>query len=240
MPYIQEVVIAGATKEVHKKHSSRYGRKGIPRGENKNTTPEAMKRVNERHAETNLRRLINTNYKCGDIHLVLTYRKGERPTPEQARRDLELFLKRLRRYYKKKNEELKYISVTEYANAAIHHHLIINSMDTRDLIELWPHGQPRPTYLDNTGQYGQLASYLIKETSKTYKTENGSGKRWSASKNLKKPKIIKTIVKANSWREIPKATEGYCLEINSIDSDIDEVSGYPYLFYSMVKIQKRE
>lgn len=241
MPHIEEVAICGRTIEVSKKYSFRHKGK-IPRGPNRSPTPEDVKKVNERNAITHLRRLINTNFKYQDIHLVLTYKREKRPaTPQDAKTDLEKFLRKLRGYFKKRNMELKYIAVTEYKNKAIHHHLVINSMDTRDLTEIWPHGQPRPTYLDASGQYGQLASYLIKETSKTFNSVNSvHGKRWCASKNLKQPIITRRIVSANSWRKNPKPKKGYYIEKSSIRSGVHEITGFPYQFYRMIKIPGTE
>lgn len=238
MPYIKETVIAGKTIEVYKRFSSRYNKKGIPRGANVSPTAEAVKKINEKNAEDKLRQLINTNFGYMDIHLVLTYKKELRPDAEQAKKDLAKFIRKLRLVYKKNGRELKYISVTEYKNKAIHHHLIINSIDMRDVVPLWEFGRARPTYLDETGQYGKLASYLIKETSKTYKTEkSASGKRWNASKNLIKPKVIKEIISANSWRDEPKPLKGYYIEKDSVVSGIHEISGYMFQRYCMIRLE---
>lgn len=241
LPYIEEIAFCGNTIEINKKHSYRYDKK-IPRGPNKNPTPDDVKKVNERNAITRLRRLINTNFGFRDIHLVLTYKRENRPqTQQDAKKDLDKFMRRLRTYFQKRNMVLKYIAVTEYKNKAIHHHLIISSMDTRDLIDLWPHGQPRPTYLDNTGQYGQLASYLIKETSKTFNSEDSiHGKRWCASKNLQQPKIIRRIISAKSWKKEPKAKKGYYIEKNSIRTGTHELTGFHFQFYRMIKIPEKE
>ena len=239
MSYIKRVVKAGNTIEVTKYHSHRCPEKKAPRGPNKSPTPEDVKKVNERNAETNLRHLINTNFGYQDIHLVLTYRRENRPTPEGAKKDLEKFLRSLRSYFRKQGRELIYIAVTEYKNKAIHHHLIIPSMDTRDLTEIWPHGQPRPTYLDKSGQYGQLASYLIKETSKTYNSPDSvNGKRWNGSKNLKKPEVNFKIISANSWTKEPKPQKGYYLE--SLKTGQHEFTGYFYQFYRLLKIPSKE
>ena len=240
MPYYMKTVIAGDTKEVSKIQSARYGRKGIPRNINIHSTPEAVEKVNYKHAEAKLRWLINSNFKFNDIHLVLTYQKGKRPSPQESKKYLEKFLRDLRALYRKQGQELQYISVTEYQNKAIHHHLVINSFDMRLITPLWPYGRARPTFLDDTGQYGQLASYLIKETSKTYQLEDAPyGKRWNASRNLKQPEVSMEIVERGSWRKEPQATVGYYLEKDKIVNGISEITGYPYQFYSMVKIQRR-
>lgn len=238
MPYIKKTVIAGKTIEVYKHFSSRYNKKGIPRASRANPTPEAVKKINEKNAEDKLRHLINTNFGHMDIHLVLTYKKELRPDAEKGKRDLANFLRRLRRLYKKQGKELKYIAVTEYKNRAIHHHLIINSIDMRDVVPLWDKGRARPTYLDETGQYGKLAAYLIKETAKTYKTEkSASGKRWNSSKNLVKPIIKKEVIPANSWRDEPKPLKGYYIDKDTVISGIHEISGYMFQRYCMIKLE---
>lgn len=240
MPYIEEVVFAGKTIEVSKKFSYRYKSKKVKREKNANPTPEAMKKINQRNAETKLRHSINENFGYKDIHLVLTYRRENRPTPEQAKTDLENFLRRLRAYFKKHGNELKYIAVTEYKSRAIHHHLVINSMDTRDLPDLWTHGQPRPTFLDDSGQYGQLAAYLIKETSKTFREEDRiQGKRWRASKNLLKPTVVKRVVSSAGWRKMPKPRKGYYIEKGSERFGTSELTGFQYQFYRMIKIPEK-
>jgi len=239
VPYIMETCVAGRTKEISKRYSARFGKKSISRSPNANPTPEAVRRVNERGAIAKLRRLINANYGFQDIHLVLTYRRDNRPaSPAAAKKDLEKFLRRLRMYHQKAGTVLKYIAVTEYKKAAIHHHLIINSMDTRILTELWEHGQPRPVYLDNTGNYAGLAEYLVKETRETYREREGAcQKRWSCSKNLAKPIIRKSIVRADSWRQEPKAPPDYYIEKASIESGYHEITGYGYQFYRLIKIE---
>ena len=72
MPYIKEVCRCGKVIEVNKYFSSRYHKKGIPRGENRAPTEEAQERVNERQAIKELTRIFNENYRENDIHLVLT------------------------------------------------------------------------------------------------------------------------------------------------------------------------
>lgn len=238
MAYIEKITIAGKVKEVYKYHSWRYQKKGIPRSENRNESPEAVKRVNERAAETKLRNLLNTNFGYKDIHLVLTYKKELRPDPETARAQLEKFIRTLRSRYKKLGAELKYIAVTEYKNKAIHHHIVLNSISEfklSALMDIWTYGQPRPTFLYRTGEYSQLASYLIKETSKTFNSENSVyGKRWCQSKNLKQPIIKKKIIHRKSWKDKPSNQKGWEL-IGTVENGFHEVTGYEYQFYTMIR-----
>lgn len=244
MPHVKKTVIAGKTVEVEKYFTTRYHKKGITRGENKKPTPEKMAIINERNAEKTLRQLINTNFGEGDIHLTLTYQKELRPDPEESKKRLEKYLRKVRTLYKRNGHKLKYITVTEFKNKAIHHHLIINivnGISSKELNELWENGRARFTYLDNTGQYGALANYLIKETRKTYREEGAPSKRrWNPSRNLKKPDVKKEVVKANEWRKRPKPIKGYIIETDSIVEGFHDFTGWPYQCYSMVKIEGRK
>ena len=240
MPYILTTCYAGKTIEVSKSFSARYKKKGMLRGKIEKVTSEQMLKINERNAETNLRRLINTNYKTGDLHITLTYKKDNRIKPEEAKKELDKYLRPLRKIYKKNGEELRYIIVTEYKNKAIHHHLIVNAVDgvsVKEFDRLWKMGRTRFTYLDDTGQYAALAHYLIKETRKTFREEGApSHRRWNPSRNLKKPIIEKEIIEAKKWKKDPKPLKGYLLEVDTVKEGIHDVTGWPYQFYSMVKV----
>lgn len=237
--YLKKTYTAGITKEVHNTYSARYG-KNISRGGNVNRTPEAVKNYNTKMAHRELTRLINENYSPGDIHLVLTYFRGERPGPKQAKKNLNAFLRKLRGYFKKQKSELKYIAVTAFGDrGAIHHHLIINTMDGRDIREMWPFGGSHVEYLYPDGEYSALAWYFIQQSRKSPAGELTGKKRWTCSKNLKRPVPTVKEVDAKTWREPPKAEPGYIIDVNSIDAGINPISGIPYLFYRMILAQKR-
>lgn len=237
MAYLKETCIAGKTIEITKRHSSRYGKKGILRGKNISKTNKQMAKINAVNAETKLRRLVNANFGYRDILLTLTYIKNERPNEEQAKKMVERFKRKLREVYKKNNMELKYVVVTEYKSTAIHHHFIINEMNKNQIAQLWEHGKAVFTCLDRSGQYGGLVHYLLKETQNTYVEENSpSKKRWDSSKNLKKPIIEKIVIQARKWKEDPKEIKGYMLDRNSIQKGVHSFTGWPFQFYSMVAI----
>lgn len=170
MPYIIEVVQAGRTVEVMKYYSSRYGKKGIKRGERKALTKEEQIKVNKRAAEKKLRRLINENFQEGDTHLVLDYRKERRPAGrKQMREDADDFLREMRKLYKRHGIQFKYIHVMEIGKkGALHHHLVINTpeeISQQAIVRCWKgRGRTHHNPLDDTGQYAKLASYLIKQS----------------------------------------------------------------------------
>lgn len=238
--YRKKEFYCGEILEVEKTCSFKYKGKKTVRGERKEKTSEAMAKVNERHAQKKLSRLINTNFEENDYHLILTYSPENRAlNPEAAKKDLAAFLLSMRKKYKRAGLEFKYIAVTEYGKRSMHHHLVINKgIDLAAIAASWKHGRIHTTNLDGSGDYDRLASYLIKQTSKTFNDPERCvhHKRWCASKNLKKP-IEKTYtVKADSWREYPTAPKGYMVITDSIVSGVSEWTGWPYQYYRCIKI----
>ena len=179
MPYIKKTIIAGDTVEIEKHYSARYGKR-ISRSSNCQPTSPEQAEVNRRQAEKTLRRLINANFGVGDVHLVLGYRRQYTRTPEQARKDKEQFLRGYRRWCRERGEDPRYITVTEYENKRVHHHLVIGNIPAGELYRLWPWGRPHITPLDRSGNYSQLAAYLIKETDRTFSIAGApQRKRWT-------------------------------------------------------------
>lgn len=240
MPYIKTIWIAGNTIEVAKTYSARYGKK-IARGPNQNKTPEAVKRYNAQIAERELRLLINENFGHRDYYITLTYRRGERPDPETARKQIDKFIRALRRVYQKAGVEFRWIVVTEYKRKAIHHHLIINRYHIGEIVDLWPYGYPQIKLLDNTGDYARLAAYLIKETCSTFgEAGSPSKKRWRCSRNLRKPKVKKQVIHAEHWADDPKPVKGYQIVRDSVYMDVSPVTGFPYQWYRMIRPPDRK
>ena len=192
MPYVERVTKAGNTIEIERYFTSRYKKKGISRGDKVKPTKEEQEKVNTRQAERKLRILINANYGYGDYHLVLDYirRKGEPDrTPEQMRQDIDVFLRECRKEYRKAGLEFKYIHVMEIGKkGARHHHLIVNKIDTEILQRCWykayeGHNRVKVFPLDDSGNYAELASYLIKYTGTHKKGTDGAlqGKTFTAA-----------------------------------------------------------
>lgn len=249
MAYLKKTYRIGDKIETEKVHSGRYGKRGGKNAKKINPTKEEMQKVNERNTAKKLRRKIEANFGEGDIHSVLTYRKDERPDVKTAKKYLKDFFIHLRKEYKKQGQALKYIIVTEYKDKAIHHHMIINDVGNtaRLLQKLWKFGRPHNTLLDDTGEYGILAAYLVKETQKTFKEESNPNKlRYTCSRNLvnpEEPPIKKVeVIKADGWIDIPRPIKGYYIDKESLISGVSDKTGYPFQYYTMKKIKdvKRE
>lgn len=236
--WIKKTYITGDVIEVEKFHTRRYP-KGEKREPKKKPTREQMKLANERNQIKRLRRIINANFLPGDLHTVLTYKKDERPAPEEAKEVLKIFLKEMRKYYQRKKQVFKYIVTTEYKNKAIHHHIIINLLEgentTTVINRIWNRGRSKFSPLYEDGNYSKLAEYFVKEVKDP---EDGSKKQtYSRSRNLIIPEPIVKIIGSRSWQKEPKPKKGYYIE--SVTSGISQVTGYPYQYYTMVKIKRR-
>jgi len=150
-------------------------------------TTEVQAALNQHNAERRLIRLIHSNFTEEDLTIHLTYRYGWLPdSDERAKKDIQNYLKRIKRRYAKFGKELKYICVTEKSSqkGLYHHHLIVNGIDgidRDDLERMWKFGRANSRRL----QFGEdgvagLAIYILKQAEVW-------GKRWCASRNLVEP-----------------------------------------------------
>ena len=237
--YLQKTYTAGLTVEVSKTYSARWG-KHITRGMRINDTPEAVKRYNDKMAEREIIRVVNANFKTGDIYLTLTYRRGGRPSPEVAAKQLKNYIKAVRRKYKRAGVTLKWIASTAYGSkGGIHHHLILSQIDARELQGMWKYGGMHIDFLYPEEDHSGLASYIYRQSKTTGRPgEVITGKRISSSRNLIRPKPVVKEIDAIRWREPPEPIKGYVIDVDSIEAGESPVSGAPYLFYRMRKIPR--
>lgn len=211
--------------------------KGKKRGKKENPTSVAVAEHNQKKAERDLALLLNYNFCGGDLHIVLTY-AGAEPTQEEAKRSLSNFLKRLRRHYRKIGAELKWICVTEFEHARIHHHIVINQgAPVETVAQIWGKGLVRSTPLDPSGDYRRLASYLIKETSKTFRRDDvAQRQRYSCSKTIRHPVTKREPVSAAALIRDPQPVKGYYIDQDSIYKSSNPVTGQPCMEYVMVSL----
>lgn len=232
MKFIREVCVAGAVVDVSLKSTQKQLSVRAPK-----TKPsrEAVIKNNDRIAYKRLARTLNANFYPGDWHITLTY-SGEIPTQAEAKKDLNNFLRRMKREFRKLGKEMKYVVVTEYENHRIHHHVVMNYIDIQIITKQWEKGRVRCTALDDSRNYQKLASYLIKETQKTFrKADNMTKRRYRASRNLVHPIVVTQEVKLSKvmWEE-PKAFKGYAIDEDSIRRFENPCTHIPHLEYMMV------
>lgn len=230
--FIRETCVAGAAIDVTLKYSFRSGQTT----RQPKTTPSraAVIQNNDRIAVKKLTRLMNANFYPGDLHCTLTY-MGTEPSRKEAKKEIKNFKRRMKREYAKTGREFKWIEVTEYLNNRIHHHILVNFIDTEVIARQWTRGHVNFKILDRTRNYKKLAEYFVKETSKTMR-EPGSEtkKRWSASRNLTRPIIKREVIHPRSLHETPKALKGYEILPDSIREFEHPFTGITHLEYMML------
>ena len=96
---------AGATIEIVKCYALRKEKRKMA-GDGKKKTPEEIREANRRQAEKKLERLINANFRPGDLHTILTYTREMRPDRQTAQKRLENFLDWMRTRYRKMGERV--------------------------------------------------------------------------------------------------------------------------------------
>ena len=207
--------------------------------EKKKASPEDRQRWNYIAACKKLKRILNANFGPGDFSCTLTYREDERLPDEEAKKEITNFLKRLKREYKKRGYDFKWIYTTEQKKKSIHHHLILNSIpETAHLLtKHWKRGYVRISIMDDTGDYKDLADYIIKETDKTFRDPDSADRqRYSRSRNLIIPEPHKRLISAKTFHKDPKPKKGYYIDKESLYVGENPVTGYPYMTYTMIRI----
>lgn len=155
----------------------------------KKKSTKAQEKLNRKNSIKNVIRLVNTNFKENDLYVTLTYSKNTLVDKERAKKDIDNYIRKLKRVFKKNKpeKEFKYIHVIDFVDdpnkskrTRIHHHLIISEMD-RDLVEeKWTLGFANARRLKpNELKFEEVATYIAMQ----------SKKRIGTSKNLKKPTI---------------------------------------------------
>ena len=88
-------------------------RQGRSRGKRSKPTSAAQAKLNQRHREEKLVRLLHANFTPDDLEIHLTYQL-QPESPEEAQRLLRNYIRRVQRARKKQGlPPLKYIAVTE-------------------------------------------------------------------------------------------------------------------------------
>lgn len=218
--YIETIYHMGNVIEVKRRSFSLLGAPGKKRKQKEKVTSESAKKINQKNKGRNIQRLLLANFKAGDLHIVLQYRKEDRPdTYEDAKKRLRLFIRRIKAYYRERGHELKYIAVTERGKkrAVLHHHIILQGIDDNGLCTIpavnkcWE-GYVKASVMYDDGAFEQLADYLVKAAGK----EDEKGATYIRSRNLITPTAEKRIVIKKDFAPI-KDIPGYTIIKDSIE-----------------------
>lgn len=208
MPKYRKKIKAGDVYEVEEFYSPRTIGKKYERGRRGNLTSEEQEKRNLQIARKNMTRTINVNFGGQDYFLLLTY--DQIVTVEDAKREISNFFKRLKRYRLKNGfSELKYVSVIE-TQGRVHHHVVMNALEGLSMKEaleilqdIWGRGLVKIKRLYKNQKDNRLATYISKENIKK------GAKRWSTSRNLKKPEIKIELIKEPKKKQPLRPPKGY-------------------------------
>lgn len=229
---IKETCIAGAVLDRTIKLT--YGCvRGKTRKKRENPTPKQVQDNNDRIAIKKLARVINANFGPGDYHVVLTDAKGM--TEEEALKERKLFLRRMRREYKKAGSEMKAVWATEM-DPRSHHHLIMSNIDIQAIVKQWPHGRVNVLPLDDARDYTKLAEYLIKQTNEEFRDPSrATRQRYGRTRNLEDPVLVKQEARASDFNiNKIRPVKGYHLDPDSIEEYTNPITGIPTITYRMI------
>ena len=227
--------------EIEEYHTGKYGAPGQVRQKKKAPTPEQIEKINQYNKEKLARRKLRNNFVHNDYFTCLTFRKEERPEDMNMAKDVfQKFVRKVRKEYKKRGYELKWIRNIEVGTKnGWHIHLIINRIPDTDLIlkDAWTYGKVINQLLYEKGKFAQLAAYITK-TPKTDPRLRESN--YSTSRNLPVPDPEeKTYRHWKTWKEA-RVPKGYYLDKESMVEGINPVTGYKYRTYALIKINRRE
>ena len=240
MPYIKRTCRAGKTKNFCFYYSPRYHPPGEKREQQGSVTSEAQKKVNRRLAERTLTELMNANFSDNDLYITWHYKKECRPDgKEELRTQIRKLLRKLRNLYKKAEKVLKYIWVAEVGKrGAAHIHMVLTGYENiKALQSLWTYGHINVQPLDSSGRYRKLAEYFIKYSDVTINTDQElQGKRYNCSRNLIRPIArVRPVTYKKRYSQNIKIPTGYYLDKGSVREGINDITGYSFFCYTIVK-----
>lgn len=241
--YCEQVCRAGRTEDHNLYYSIRYNN-GEKRERKSKPTSKAQQAINRKRALVTLTRLMNANFSGKDLYVTWTYEKRKRPgSAEKFRENVQVLLRKLRKYFKKQGQTLKYIWVGERGSRGAEHvHMVMTGCDPRVLSDLWEHGYVYYTTMDASGSYRKLAAYFMKYSDTTMKNEERlQGKRYNSSKNLIHPEPEKTRIR--KWKRFNpntiKVPDGWYLDQETVEFGVSEITGYEYLRYTLIMLPGR-
>jgi hypothetical protein len=244
--YLRRTIISGKMVEVEI-YPIWKCRNDVPRNK-RGESREVQKKLNEKNARKKTVRLINANFVKEDLYITLTYKDGYLPDEKRARKDIQNYIARLKRWRKRNGitEPLKYIYSIGFENDPehskknrIHHHLIINKMD-RDIAEnLWGKGRAESRRLQpDDFQFEGVGRYIASQ----------GRERISYSTNLKKPieKKDRTTLTRRKAENLARDQNGYkdyfenkykdCIYLDCSTYQSDEFPGV----YFYARLKKKE
>lgn len=239
------------------RYKGNCGSKSDVRGKRQKATPEQVSKQNQYNRIKKIRLYLQANFYQNDIYITLKYPKGTRKSKDEFIKDINQFQRSLRREYKKRGEELKWIRRLEIGRrGGLHAHYVINRIYGVELLtyKCWQHGSAHFTYLSEEGGMAALANYFAKELPeeveqlKFIDEDTKQFVRYSRSRNLIEPKKEEKTFKRRTMRKILKeicdgtrqAASGFYIDKSSIRIGVNPYTGYSYCYWRELRIHPVE
>ena len=228
-------------------HDGRYGAPGQSRERKKKPTKEQMQKVNAWNKAKRCRQRLLEYFSTNDCFATWTYRPENRPlTMEDALKDFQKAIGKVRREYRKRGQELYWIrNIEKGTRGAWHIHLIVNEIgETASILQrawtkggIWVTAIKDGKYQDD--DFASLANYMTKDEHSTEEKKDGtrsklriSESNYNTSRNMPLPEPeVDTLIR---WKAEPKPKKGYY--ISQIHEGINPVTGYKYRRYTMIRL----
>lgn len=226
----------------------KYGAKGEKRRPKRKASSEQIKKQNQRNRENRLRRTAQLNFYPNDIWLTLKYPAGTRKGLDAVEKDVKRFQDGMRKDYKSRGEQFKWIKRIEIGkNGGIHVHYIINRIFGAELLisKNWPYYSHYASITEEGGME-KLISYMVKpipeEVEQLEFIPTNEVKRCmkiGTSRNLTRPepevkeykrKTVKKIID-----EAPIPCKGFYIDKDSIVYGLNPYTGYSYISYREIR-----
>lgn len=184
--------------------------KDVPRVKMDNS--RSQNNLNDKNSRKWMIRIINENFEKNDLWLTFTHHDDHHPkTERQAKRNITNYLRRVNRIRKKRGlKNAKYLYITEWEEGPegtrCHYHVLMEKGIDRDTLEdMWyfaVRNDSTRLHPDEEGISG-LAAYMAD------KKRNKGERRWTSSKNLKRPKPSVSHAKIRSHRQVERMAKDY-------------------------------
>ena len=232
--FIEKTVKAGSTIFHSRRSKGTYGRR-LDKNAPSNPTTERQQKRNQRRGKINLAILLNANFDNCCRLATLTYTDDNLPESyDDAKNNFAKYIRSVRRLYKKRDDDIKYISCTEYGKGTnrLHHHIVIDSViPEKELEAKWKYGTVIINELYGE-EYSDLAAYLAKKDN--WAENGGHGRKWSTSRGLYRPEEEITEIPESLVRSEPHADPGYHLVDKTV---VHRVSDDGYLYQSFFEVK---
>ena len=226
--------------EVEEYHTGRYGAPGQKRQKREKPTPEQVERINQRNKEKTCRRRLRAHFDVNDYFTDLTYAKNARPPDmDTAKKHFRDFIRIIRKEYRKRGEDLKWIRNIEVGRRdAWHIHIVVNRIADTDIIlrKAWRHGRVVNELLYEKGEFKDLAAYITKTPQTDSRLRETS---YSTSRNLPIPVPEERIYNRwKTWSAEPRVQKGFYLDRESCHEGINPITGYRYRVYTLLRYKR--